>query len=70
MVFASMHNGDARASGHQTFDDLVSRRLDPCESEDVHHKREDESDGFGLMDNRVVEGRVMHLHQLISFFVE
>jgi hypothetical protein len=70
MVLSPVNDRDAWASGHQTFDDLISRRLDPCESEDFHHKRENQGNGLSLVDNRVVERRVMHLHHLSPSFVE
>jgi hypothetical protein len=70
MVFASMHNGNARASRHETGDDFIPCRFDPCGVKDLHHKREDEGDGFGLGNDRIPKGWVMHLHHLTSSFVE
>jgi hypothetical protein len=62
MVLPSMDDGNAGTSGHQTVDHFISRRLNSCESEDLHQKGEDQGDGLGLMDDRVIKGWIVHLH--------
>jgi hypothetical protein len=61
-----MDDGNAWASSHQTFDDLIPCGFNSYGSENLHHKGKDQGNGFSLMDDRVIEGRIVHLHGFFS----
>jgi hypothetical protein len=63
MVLPAMDDGNARTSGHQTFDDLIPCGFDPYGSEDLHHKGKDQGDGLGLVNDRIIKGWIVHLHR-------
>jgi hypothetical protein len=47
MVFASVDNGNTRASSHETGDDFIPCCFDPYGVEDLHDHGKDHSDGLG-----------------------
>jgi subtilase family serine protease len=61
-----MDDGNAWASSHQTFDDLIPCGFNSYGSENLHHKGKDQANGFSLMDDWIIKGWIVHLHRHYS----